>query len=122
MPNFKPKAKKKIKFTKKTKITLDNKHSEKMEEFKNIKTTIIPNDIKKIEELKKSFKLSNSMDEKLQLKIQIKELKRKIKENKKKEKNYLLNNSKHIFNYFEKKKELSLGKTNVKKKSITWIF
>ena len=77
MPNFKPKANKKIKFTKKAKITLDNKHSEKMEEFKNIKTTIIPNDEKKIEELKKKFKLSKSMDEKLQLKIQIKELKKK---------------------------------------------
>ena len=122
MPNFKPKANKKIKFTKKTKITLDNKHSEKMEEFKNIKKNVIPNDEKKIEELKNKFKSSKSIDEKLELKVQIKELKKKIKENKKKEKDYLLNNSKHIFNYFEKKKELSLGKSSVKKKVLHGFF
>ena len=116
MPNFKPKANKKLKFNKKTKITLDNTHREKMEEFKNIKSTIIPNDKKKIEELKKKFKSSKNIDEKLLLKTQIKELKKKIKDDKQKEKNYLLNNSKYIFNYFEKKKELSLGKSNVKKK------
>ena len=40
MPNFKPKANKKLKFNKKTKITLDNTHREKMEEIKNIKSTI----------------------------------------------------------------------------------
>ena len=42
MPNFKPKAKKKIKVSKKSTITLDSKHNEKMLEFHNIKETIIP--------------------------------------------------------------------------------
>ena len=122
MPNFKPKAKKKLKFNKKTKITLDNTHSEKMEEFKNIKNTVIPSDKKKIEDLKTKFKSSKNIDEKLQLKTQIKELKKKIKKNKRKEKDYLLNNSKHIFNYFEKKKELSLGNSNIKKKVLHGFF
>ena len=122
MPNFKPKANKKLKFNKKTKITLDNTHREKMEEFKNIKSTIIPNYKKKIEDLKKKFKSSKNIDEKLLLKTQIKELKKKIKDDIQKEKNYLLNNSKYIFNYFEKKKELSLGKSNVKKKVLHGFF
>ena len=37
MPNFKPKSEKKIKYAKNNKITLDNKHQEKMKEFLNIK-------------------------------------------------------------------------------------
>ena len=92
MPNFKPKANKKLKFNKNTKITLDNTHREKMEEFKNIKKTVIPSDKKKIEALKTKFKSSKNIDEKLQLKTQIKELKKKKKKSKRKEKYYLLNN------------------------------
>ena len=42
MPNFKPKSEKKMKYTKNNKITLDNKHKEKMNEFQNIKQKIIP--------------------------------------------------------------------------------
>ena len=37
MPNFKPKPQKKLKYVKKNKVTLDNKHTEIMTEFKNIK-------------------------------------------------------------------------------------
>ena len=33
MPNFKPKAKKKLKVSDKASVTLDSKHSEKMHEF-----------------------------------------------------------------------------------------
>ena len=33
MPSFKPKASKKIKINKKSIVTLDSKHDEKMEEF-----------------------------------------------------------------------------------------
>ena len=42
MPNFKPKAKKKIKMNKNTLITLDNKHNEKMTRFEELENTIIP--------------------------------------------------------------------------------
>ena len=105
MPNFKPKAKKKIKYIKKNKITLDNKHQEKMMEFKNIKNNIIPDYEKQKKNLIGKFNKSTNFDEKLKLKMEIKELSKKIKENKKKEKNYLLDNSKYIFNYFEKKKK-----------------
>ena len=36
MPNFKPKANKKIKVKKNANVTLDSKHNEKMTEFTNI--------------------------------------------------------------------------------------
>ena len=36
MPSFKPKASKKILINKKSIITLDSKHNEKMKEFSNI--------------------------------------------------------------------------------------
>ena len=42
MPNFKPKSKKKIKAISKSNITLDSKHNEKIDEFENIKTVLIP--------------------------------------------------------------------------------
>ena len=43
MPSFKPKANKKIMVSKKSNVTVDSKHQEKMNEFKNIDDVIIPN-------------------------------------------------------------------------------
>ena len=42
MPNFKPKAKKKFKINKKSTVTLDSKHNEKMKLFNDIKENQIP--------------------------------------------------------------------------------
>ena len=47
MPNFKPKANKKIKINKKSTITLDSKHNEKMQEFNDIQHKIIPDLLKR---------------------------------------------------------------------------
>ena len=47
MPNFKPKANKKIKMNSKTVVTLDGKHNEKMKEFLDISNVILPNLLKK---------------------------------------------------------------------------
>ena len=115
MPNFKPKNVKKIKKGK-IKITLDKKHKKKMAEFENIKNTIIPNMDSELKSLKEKFKNSNNLEEKLILKEKIKTLNLNKKKEKKKEKEYLLKNSKFIFSYFEKKKNLSLGNENSKKK------
>tara|TARA_B110000261_G_scaffold133264_2_gene149947 strand:+ start:4192 stop:5313 length:1122 start_codon:yes stop_codon:yes gene_type:complete len=114
MPNFKPKNSKKLQL-KKNKITLDDTHKEKMAEFKNIKINIIPINKIKIENLKKEFYQTNNIERKLQIKSEIKKIKKDINENKIKEENYLLENSKYIFNYFEKKKKLSEGYDNKKK-------
>ena len=55
MPSFKPKANKKILVSKKSNVTVDSKHQEKMIEFKKITEVIIP---KKSENIKKSLKMT----------------------------------------------------------------
>ena len=56
MPNFKPKAKKKFKINKKSTMTLDSKHNEKMNSFQKIKNVQIPNLIAK------KINLSNGLE------------------------------------------------------------
>jgi hypothetical protein len=114
MPNFKPKAKKKIKMDKNTLITLDNKHNEKMTFFENLKTTVIPGLKLKKEQLTKEFKIETDLEKKLEIKDKIKKIKKDIKKYRKEKKEYLLNNSKYIFNYFEKKKGLKDGNNKTK--------
>ena len=46
MPNFKPKANKKIKINSKAVVTVDTKHNEKMNEFFDISNTILPHLLK----------------------------------------------------------------------------
>ena len=105
MPNFKPKSKKKIKANSKLNITLDSKHNEKIDEFENIKTVLIPQLQKEKIHYKNLLKdESLSLDKRLEYKDKIREIKKKITKISKKEKDYFLNNSEHIFAYFEKKK------------------
>ena len=56
MPNFKPKAKKKLKVSDKEEgVTLDSKHSEKMEEFHILKQEVVlPKLSKEKKDLKKN--------------------------------------------------------------------
>ena len=110
MPSFKPKANKKIMVSKKSNVTVDSKHQEKMNEFKNIDDVIIPNLKKEKQKYKKLLKKKNiTLDQQLELKDNIKKCSKKIKEYEKKRKNYLLDNSKYVFDYYEKKKELADG-------------
>ena len=117
MPNFKPKNQKKLAVNKHSITTLDNKHDEKMKEFKEISDKGLPNLKVKIKQLKHRIQKSKNMkiEQRLDLEDQIKDCKLKIKQLKNKKKKYLLNNSDLIFDYFEKKKNLSDGKTNKKK-------
>mgnify|MGYP003964033045 CR=1 FL=1 len=110
MPNFKPKANKKIKMNNKSILTLDNQHSDKMKEFHNLENKIIPDLKTRKKELKKKLKITTKIEDKLNIQDEIREIRKKIKELEQKKKTYLLDNSKYIFPYFEKKKELSQGK------------
>ena len=105
MPNFKPKAKKKIKVNKKSTITLDSKHNQKMHEFKTIQEKTIPDLLKKKKLLKKKLKKITNIEEILNIKDEIKAIKKKICKLKIKKDEYLLQNSEIIFNYFEKKRK-----------------
>jgi len=112
MPNFKPKANKKIKINSKAVVTVDTKHNEKMNEFLDISNVILPNLLKTQKKLKKNLKNNKNLDEILEIKDKLKDLKIEIKNKKKAKKVYLLENSKYIFEYFEKKKNVSTGKSN----------
>lgn len=89
--------------------TIDVKHSEMLERFNNIETVIIPNLNKEKGELKSKVPnlKENQMDDFMRIKDRIGEINREIKDLKQEKKNYLLDNSKHIFNYFEQKKQIS---------------
>ena len=110
MPSFKPKSAKKIKFNKKSIVTLDNKHKEILNEFSKDEDIVLENKYE-ISNLKKilSEKDNIPIEDKLDLSDKITELKNNIKEFKQKKKEYLLDNSKYIFEYFENKKNISTG-------------
>jgi hypothetical protein len=112
MPSFKPKTNKKIKFNKQKSITLDGKHKEFLNEFSKNENDRIPD--LKAEKKKLELKLENpneklSIEQKLDITDRIKEIKSIIKELKTKKKEYFLDNSKFIFDYFENKKNISSG-------------
>ena len=112
MPNFKPKSNKKIKFNKKTSITLDTKHKEFLNEFTKDEQNKIPELKEEIEDLK--LKLFNeqddlSVEQRLDIEDRINEVSNLIKETRSKKKEYFLDNSKYIFEYFENKKNISDG-------------
>jgi ribosomal protein L37AE/L43A len=114
MPSFKPKATKKIICSKKNITTVDNKHQEKMDEFKEIENSLIPSLLEEKKQLKEKIKNEKTLEIKLELKDRLKEVIKIIKVEKKKKKEYLLQNAKHVFDYFEKKKNLSDGKNKKK--------
>jgi len=112
MPNFKPKTNKKIKFNKKASITLDTKHKEFINEFTKDECNTIPE--LKVERLKLKEKLKDeyetlTVEQRLDVEDKITELTNMIKEIKSKKKEYYLDNSKFIFEYFENKKNISDG-------------
>jgi len=108
MPTFKPKVFKKIEVSKKKITTLDSKHKEIVEDINCMKDTELPKLIDKKKELTNRLKEENiTIDEELDIKDQISQMKQKIKNIKKKEKEYYLTNSTHIFDYFEQKKKIT---------------
>ena len=119
MPNFKPKANKKFKINKKTTTTLDSKHHEKMCEFDRLEKKSIPMWKKERKNLLVAKSKSKDIEERLNIEDKIKVLNIKIKKNSHLRKKYLLQNSQYIFEYFEKKKELSEG---ISKKKILHSF
>ena len=112
MPNFKPKSNKKIKYNKKSSITLDIKHKEFLNEFSKDDNDRIPDLKIEIIKLKQKLILENqvlNIEQKLDIEDSIIDLTAKIKEYKIKKKEYFLDNSKYIFEYFENKKNISTG-------------
>ena len=111
MPNFKPKASKKICINKKSIVTLDSKHNEKIREFLDISNNILPRLKKQKSKLKKLLIKKKDIGEKLEIQDEILRIRKEIKKKKKEKKNYYLLNSDYIFEYFERKKNISKGKS-----------
>lgn len=112
MPSFKHKTNKKILVDKKRIMTLDSVHRELQAEFNLIKSDVLPDLLRKKNEIMK--KLNNpenklDVNEKIDLQDSLYDIKQEIYKNKKKVKDYYLNNSKFIFDYFENKKEITNG-------------
>ena len=85
---------------------LDEKHNEMLDLFHHNETIEIPKLQKEKEILKSKLTIlkKNQIDTKLDIQDQIKELSKKIKKLKLEKKNYFLDNSKYIFDFYEKKK------------------
>ncbi len=129
MPSFKPKTTKKIKVNKKSIVTLDGKHNDFINEFNKDEQDKIPklkNEKREIlGKLKENEEMQNlSIEQVLDLKDRIEEINEEIKNVKMKKKEYFLDNSKYIFDYFENKKNISNGveDTNKSKSKILNSF
>lgn len=95
-------------------LTIDTKHDEMLERFENIDNTIIPNLQKEKETLiSESKKLTKkNVDRYMDIKDRITEINKNIKKLKKEKNDYFIENSSHIFKYFEDKKKISSGDNN----------
>ena len=111
MLSFKPKSNKKIKFNKKSVVTIDTKHKEFLNEFSKDENKI--SDYKsEMLNLKNQLRVEDetlNIEQKLDIQDKILELKENIKEKHYRKKDYFLDNSKYIFDYFENKKNISTG-------------
>tara|TARA_Y100000591_G_scaffold194033_1_gene167843 strand:+ start:5026 stop:6144 length:1119 start_codon:yes stop_codon:yes gene_type:complete len=114
MPTFKSKNFKKLSSDPNLE-SLDFKHEEFLSDFNTNEKEKIPNLYKKREDLLNKYNSTDILEEKLDLKDTIKNIDQEIKSLKTSKKQYLLNNSEHIFNYFENKKKISAGISNTKR-------
>jgi hypothetical protein len=110
MPTFKPKNTKQIVISKNSNTTLDSKHKEMVDDFNTKSGVVIPKLKKEKNECIEKLKRPDiTIEEKLDIEDRIKEIQQEIKVINKNEKNYFLENSKYIFEYFENKKKISEG-------------
>jgi hypothetical protein len=91
--------------------TIDEKHTEMLNQFYQTDTQVIPKLIaeKKFLSAKLASIPKTKIDTIMETKDRISFLQNRIKELKLQKKQYLLNNSKYIFQYFEDKKKISSG-------------
>ena len=94
--------------------TIDEKHTEMLNHFYELETIVIPNLINEKKKLKQRLRelTTNKIDVYMDIRDKIDIINKDIAELKSKKKQYLLDNSKHIFEYFEEKKKVSCGDNN----------
>jgi hypothetical protein len=94
------KPQKKIKYDKKTSVTLDGKHREILNDLDKDECERIPDIKNEINEISEKLKKSTSFEQKIEFEETIHEKRKKVSDLKKRRKEYLLDNSKLIFDYF----------------------
>jgi hypothetical protein len=94
--------------------TIDEKHTEMLNYFYELESNTIPNLIVEKKNLKQKLReqSTNKIDVYMDIRDKIDAINKEITELKSKKKQYLLDNSKHIFEYFEEKKKVSSGDNN----------
>jgi len=98
-------------------VTLDSKHKELELEFNNEKNEILPNLRAKKKYLLNLLENESSIlsvEQKLEIQDTLRDIKEQINVSKKAKKQYYLNNNKHIFDYFENKKNISMNDNKTK--------
>lgn len=99
--------------------TIDIKHRELLDQFDIIETETIPKLLDEKETLKNKIKTMrrNEYDDYMNTRDRIIAINTEISKLKNKKKNYLLDNSKHIFDYFEQKKQISEDSNTINQNS-----
>lgn len=112
MTAFKPKTNKKILIDKKNITTLDSKHEEILQTIHKAEENLpsIQNQINLLRGELNDCEMG--LDTELDIKDNIKDLKANIRHIKNEKIQYLLDNSKYIFEYFENKQKISTGGNN----------
>ena len=114
MPTFKPKSSKKIQVCEKSTTTLDGKHKEIIEKIRQEEEEVLPDLLRRKKNTKAALKRAKTTEAKLELQDRLDDLRLEIKRIKMAKKEYYLDNSQYIFNYFENKKDVASGKTKAK--------
>ena len=112
MPNHSIKKKKSAP----SNITIDEKHSQLLDDFHSIETVQIPQLESERAELKSSLEQlpEDDIDARMEILDQVREIGEKLKRLRSLKNKYLLDNVPYIFNYFEEKKKISTGESSAK--------
>ena len=91
--------------------TIDEKHTEMINQFDEIETKKIPELKEELKSIKQSLKTMDKVqiEKYMDMQDRYKKIKEEIALLRKEKKKYLLENSKYIFQYFEDKKKISVG-------------
>lgn len=120
MPSFKPKTTKKIKVDVNSNVTLDGKHKQMIAKF-NENEEKLPKLLQKKSVIKKKLSSKSlKIDDRLKLEEELFNIRESVKDIKHARTNYYLDNSKYIFDYFERKK--SISKDNNTKQVLNSFF
>jgi hypothetical protein len=128
MQKFKPKSVKKIKNDNKQNFSLDVKHNEFLNTFEKDENDKLPQmkyELSLLQEKINSYvkeKNSLQIEQVMEIKDNISELKKNIQILQKRKLNYFLDNSKYIFDYFENKKKISQGEITNKNTILNSFF